>query len=174
MPPNDGIAIGTITSEPRPEDVKIGISAKTVVAVVNRQAHRKCNVRLRPPEAHPPSHPHDTPSTQPFPSDQAGHFPRNLTHKRTAPPQRPRNRHLIIKRADHAPSQPAPNSGGARATANSLASLNSPIARSTRSIELNRLHPTALSRCSARLWCKPVPLLLRYDTSPVPNPTLSS
>ena len=34
IPPNEGIAMGTIISEPRPEEVSTGIRAKMVVAVV--------------------------------------------------------------------------------------------------------------------------------------------
>ena len=34
IPPNDGIAIGTIMSEPRPFEVITGIKARSVVAVV--------------------------------------------------------------------------------------------------------------------------------------------
>ena len=34
IPPNEGIAIGTIMSEPRPVEVKTGISARIVVALV--------------------------------------------------------------------------------------------------------------------------------------------
>jgi len=36
IPPKDGIAIGTMMSEPRPVDVRTGINANTVVAVVIR------------------------------------------------------------------------------------------------------------------------------------------
>jgi hypothetical protein len=36
IPPKEGIAIGTIISEPRPVEVKTGISARMVVAVVIR------------------------------------------------------------------------------------------------------------------------------------------
>ncbi len=34
IPPNEGMAIGTITSEPLPTEVKTGIRARMVVAVV--------------------------------------------------------------------------------------------------------------------------------------------
>ena len=34
MPPNEGMAMGTMMSEPLPELVRIGISARIVVAVV--------------------------------------------------------------------------------------------------------------------------------------------
>ena len=37
IPPKDGIAMGTIMSEPLPVDVSTGIKAKKVVAVVIRQ-----------------------------------------------------------------------------------------------------------------------------------------
>lgn len=37
IPPKEGIAIGTIISEPRPVEVRTGISARIVVAVVIRQ-----------------------------------------------------------------------------------------------------------------------------------------
>ncbi len=46
MPPNDGIAIGTLMSAPRPVDVRTGISANMVVAVVMRHG-----LILRLPEA---------------------------------------------------------------------------------------------------------------------------
>ena len=36
IPPNDGMAIGNIISEPRPVDVKIGSSARMVVALITR------------------------------------------------------------------------------------------------------------------------------------------
>ena len=44
MPPTDGIAIGFMTSEPRPVAQKMGIRPKTVVAVVIRQGR----IRLSP------------------------------------------------------------------------------------------------------------------------------
>ena len=44
MPPTDGMAIGCITSEPRPVAQKMGIRPKTVVEIVIRQAR----MRLRP------------------------------------------------------------------------------------------------------------------------------
>ena len=34
MPPKEGIAMGTMISDPRPVEVRIGINANTVVAVV--------------------------------------------------------------------------------------------------------------------------------------------
>ena len=37
IPPKEGIAIGTIISEPRPVEVRTGINARIVVAVVIRQ-----------------------------------------------------------------------------------------------------------------------------------------
>jgi len=37
IPPKEGMAIGTMTSEPRPVEVSTGISARMVVAVVIRQ-----------------------------------------------------------------------------------------------------------------------------------------
>jgi len=37
MPPNEGIAIGTMMSDPRPFDVRTGSNARMVVAVVIRQ-----------------------------------------------------------------------------------------------------------------------------------------
>lgn len=44
MPPTDGIAIGCITSDPRPVAQKMGMSPKTVVAIVIRHGR----MRLRP------------------------------------------------------------------------------------------------------------------------------
>ncbi len=41
MPPKEGIAIGTITSEPRPVEVRTGSNANIVVAVVIRQARMR-------------------------------------------------------------------------------------------------------------------------------------
>jgi hypothetical protein len=41
IPPKDGIAMGTIMSEPLPVDVNTGISAKKVVAVVIRQGRTR-------------------------------------------------------------------------------------------------------------------------------------
>ena len=37
IPPNEGMAIGTMMSEPRPFDVRMGSRARIVVAVVMRQ-----------------------------------------------------------------------------------------------------------------------------------------
>ena len=47
MPPNDGIAIGTITSAPRPVDVRIGTRARIVVAEVIYQAATDGTHQLR-------------------------------------------------------------------------------------------------------------------------------
>ena len=41
MPPNDARDMGTIRSEPRPRDVMTGSRARTVVAVVIRQARTR-------------------------------------------------------------------------------------------------------------------------------------
>jgi len=41
IPPKEGIAMGTIISEPLPVDVKTGISARKVVAVVIRQGRTR-------------------------------------------------------------------------------------------------------------------------------------
>ncbi|MFT4844222.1 MAG: hypothetical protein ACI90M_004704 [Candidatus Azotimanducaceae bacterium] len=67
------------------------------------------------------------------PASHQGISPETPHPRQTAPPQRPGS---PITRADHAPNQLPPPSGGARATANSGTSNGSPIARSTRSIEL--------------------------------------
>jgi len=99
-------------------------------------------VRLGPPEPHsatiaPRRYPVKPPASQPA---SAGIPAGNPPHRHTTPPQRPRSRPLTtVTRADHAPSQLPPPSGGARATANSGASNGSPIARSTRRIESGSL-----------------------------------
>ena len=41
MPPTLGMAIGTMMSEPRPEDVSTGIRARIVVAVVIKQGRQR-------------------------------------------------------------------------------------------------------------------------------------
>ena len=45
IPPKEGIAIGTIISEPLPVDVKTGIRARKVVAVVIRQGRTRLSAR---------------------------------------------------------------------------------------------------------------------------------
>ena len=47
IPPNEGIAIGTIISEPRPVEVRTGINARIVVAVViNAGRTRLCPAKI--------------------------------------------------------------------------------------------------------------------------------
>ena len=41
MPPKEGIAMGTMISDPRPVEVRMGINAKTVVTVVIMQGRAR-------------------------------------------------------------------------------------------------------------------------------------
>lgn len=44
IPPKEGMAMGIMMSEPRPVDVRTGINARSVVAVVVKHGRSRCRL----------------------------------------------------------------------------------------------------------------------------------